>query len=160
MKLTTLLTAALLAPLTLGSCSDESGRSAQAIEDLRQGFSDAMQDAAVALEGLKDLSAAQKDVFLERAAEQLEVIDAELANLREEAAQKGEELAETSRKKLEELESKRREMEPKLDRLRNGSDAAFTELRDGFISAVEAFQEAAAEPLAVPVGDPSTGDGR
>ncbi|QDU69498.1 hypothetical protein [Engelhardtia mirabilis] len=159
MKLARPLPAALLAPLALlaaqalTSCSDESGRSAEAVEHLRQGFGEAMKDAGVALEGLKDLTAAQKDVFLERASEQLEALDGELAALRDEAAEKGAKLAEASRAKLEQLEAERRELEPKLDQLRNASDAAFGELRDGFISAVEAFQQAAAEPAVVPVGD-------
>lgn len=156
MKPARLTLAALLAPLALTACSDGSGRTTQALEELHQGVTDALQDAAVAWDGLRELTAAQKDVFLEQAADQLENLDIELERLREEALEKGGELAEASRLKLEELERKREELGPKLDQLEQSGDAAFDELRDGFIAALEAFQATAAEPASDPVSEPAS----
>ena len=153
MKPARLALAALLFPLALTACSDDSGRTTHALEDLQRGLSDALQDAAVAWDGLRELTAAQKDVFLEQAADQLENLDIELERLREEALEKGGEMAEAARAKLAELERQREELGPKLDQLEQGGDAAFEELRDGFIAALDAFKETAAEPAAAPASD-------
>lgn len=153
MKRARIATWIALAPLALTACSDESGRTAEALEDFRRGFDATMEEAGVALDGLRDLGAAQKSVFVERARERLAELDGDLERLRAEAEEKGEELAEVSRAKLERLEEQRRELGPQLERLEDASGDAFVELRDGFVAAVETFNETARRPVVEPAGD-------
>jgi peptidoglycan hydrolase CwlO-like protein len=121
----------LLATAVLG-CSDDSGRSVDAVNRLREG-------AAQTLDSLRDLTIAQKDQFVARAREQLDALDAELDELRKDTSA-------AAAQRLVELERKRQELAPRFEALRAAGADAWDDVKDGFLAGYEDLREAVAEP--------------
>ena len=131
MKLPTMLFLNLLVLLLIG-CGDQSGRTVEAFERLRDG-------AGETVEALRDLTEAQRDVFLEKSEEYLADLDERIAELRESAA-------EDAAERLEELQQRREELAPRIEALRESSAEAWSELSGSLVDQLERFRDADGEP--------------